>query len=145
MALALKVSSSEIWNYITSKCPSFVTRDCNAPFSKIFQKCVFYDLQQHEVRQLISVYRYQSVCLVRHQQVFSENEVFVNYTSPQDIIMFGITSDKWFDCIFNNSSPTHVTCSNCMRECDIGHFSSELNEILLVEFSPGLMCVVRFS
>ena len=71
-----------------------MTRDCNAPFSEIFQKCVFYDLQQHEVRQLISVHRYQSACLVRHQQVFSENEVFVNYTSPQDIIMFGITSDK---------------------------------------------------
>lgn len=55
--------------------------DYNAKFSEILQEYVFYDLHQLEVRNLISIHKYQPVCAVCYQQVFSENEVFVNYIS----------------------------------------------------------------
>ena len=142
--LTLHALRSNIWDYVKTKCPSFVSMDCNAQFSELFRKELFADISNSEKNKIISVYSQRSFCNLCEKSISTHSEVLVNYISLVELINSRIKPDRWFEFISTSNSASKVACPTCERLYDVHECQSEMSEILFFEFSEGIMSICDF-
>ena len=69
--IPLNTIREPVWNYLRQTCGSFIAMNCSAPFSEIFRKNVFVDLNDEETNRTISEYLSIGFCSGCKQNVTS--------------------------------------------------------------------------
>ena len=136
---------SPVWEYIKTKCPSFVSMDCNAQFSEIFKEEVFSDLSAHEKDIIISNYIQHAFCNFCQQHISTNTSVFINYISLREVLCVGLSPLNWPEFIMQGNTTTKILCSPCNQNCCVQTSDTKMSNILFVEFSRGMMSVSLFD
>ena len=128
---------SPVWEYIKTKCPSFVSMDCNAQFIEIFTEEVFSDLSAHE-KNIISNYIQHAFCNFCQQHISTNTSVFINYISLREVLCVGLSPLNWPEFIMQGNTTTKILCSTRNQNCCVQTSGTKMSNILFVEFSPGM-------
>ena len=70
-----------LWVYLQQHCPPFLSRDCNACFSQIFEERTFGDLSSEEMNIFSSQRIFESFCKTCHDNVALKSSIWLTTRS----------------------------------------------------------------
>ena len=134
-----------LWSFIRSKCPSFISKDCNAQFLIFFRKDIFCDLSKQEYDKLFSVYKLHSFCRQCNKDVEVKTEVLLNYISLYHLLSAHYLPADWPSYIRACNLSECIQCTQCENRCVTEFFECKLSDVIFVEFSSSMMPASQFS
>ena len=136
-----------IWIYLQQHCPSFLSRDCNACFSQIFEERTFGDLSSEEMNIFSSQRIFESFCKTCHDNLAFKSSILVNYVTRSALQKCQLDHNSWPHFISAiQTEPGKLNCPNCETPTNdpVLTYSSQA-KFVFIEFSPEIMDLINLS
>lgn len=133
-----------VWDFLVSKCPSFVNRDAEAQFSEIFSSCIFNELTEEEKSLFQTQYTLAGVCENCREPVSTQSKIMLNYVSELDLNSLE-NIHEWsslLDPLVRNKSLL-CRCNHSCNEISLDSFVAP--KIFLLEFFKEASNLLRFD
>ena len=71
--------------------------------------------------------------------------MFINYIPFTDLMVNNLITGNWFNLIQLSNYSNTIQCTQCEGSCETVSYSSDMSDILFIEFCPAAMIIARYS
>ena len=132
-----------LWAYLRQQCPSFLARDCNACFIKIFEERTFGKLTPDEMNIFSFQRTFQSFYETYQKDVVLNSSILVNFVTRSALQKCERNYNSWPQFVSAiQTQPGKLTSPACETfKCEPVLTSIADSKFVLIEFSSELMNV----